>query len=321
MRCRLGLPEIQSTHLTSSFTTFDECRECGAAFSHALRGHTHSTQPGAAAQGPQASQFLDGAELRAWLGHYHAPSGSASSGRNWRGRANVLTVYLFDLARDEPLLLDGESQVVAFEDMVIAVQSNTARQPADYECDDEDDGTGRGDEGGEGEGGMVAGVVSALLQTGWGVPPTHLSFSALHNRSHTDLLWSLSGTPSSPFASSTAAARLTWPEVDASQRSLLLSLLTARLTELRKAIAPLQRTDFDLDLGRVLTKAETVHFSKRWQLLNHKLGPPRPFHSQRSAVTAQVTRDDLTLAVCGRSLLNRDVPPQFRAQATDPSFN
>jgi len=149
LRCRLGLPEIQSTHLTSSFTTFDECRECGAAFSHALRGHTHSTQPGAAAQGPQASQFLDGAELRAWLGHYHAPSGSASSGRNWRGRANVLTVYLFDLARDEPLLLDGESQVVAFEDMVIAVQSNTARQPADYECDDEDDGTGRGDEGGE----------------------------------------------------------------------------------------------------------------------------------------------------------------------------
>ncbi len=39
LRCRLGLPEIQSTHLTSSFTTFDECRECGAAFSHALRGH------------------------------------------------------------------------------------------------------------------------------------------------------------------------------------------------------------------------------------------------------------------------------------------
>ena len=139
---------------------------------------------------------------------------------------------------------------------------------------------------------MVAGVVSALLQTGWGVPPTHLSFSALHNRSHTDLLWSL-GTPSSPFASSTAAARLTWPEVDASQRSLLLSLLTARLTELHKAIAPLQRTDFDLDLGRVLTKAETVHFSKRWQLLNHKLGPPRPFRCQRSAVAAQVTRHEL----------------------------
>ena len=34
----------------------------------------------------------------------------------------VLTVYLFDLARDHPLLLDREVQVAAFDDMVIAVQ-------------------------------------------------------------------------------------------------------------------------------------------------------------------------------------------------------
>lgn len=233
------------------------------------------------------SRYLDSAELHAWLGHYHAPSGSASSGRNWRGRANVLTVYLFDLARDESLLLDRESEVVAFDDMVIAVQTNAPHATSGgYSCDDFDGKRGRPADGaveaaGAGRGGpqhkgtehegLGAGVLSALLQVGWGVAPTHLTFSALHNAARVDLLWSLTGTPSSPFARGDAAAQLSWVQADASRRNLLLSLLDARLTELGGAIAPLQREDFDMDLGRVLTKAEAVHFSKRWQLLNHKL--------------------------------------------------
>jgi hypothetical protein len=31
------------------------------------------------------------------------------------------------------------------------------------------------------------------------------------------------------------------------------------------------REDFDVDLSKLLTKSETVHFSQRWQLLNHKV--------------------------------------------------
>jgi hypothetical protein len=261
----------------------DDAGECGAAFSHALRGHRDPDHILQRAEGKFApaepTQYLDADELHAWLGHYHSPSGSASSGRNWRGRANVLTVYLFDLARDDALLLDRESQVAAYDDMVIAVQTNTPHTSSGgYICDDHDDdsataGTGRGgaDHKGSEHEGLAAGVLSALLQVGWGVAPTHLTFSALHNASRVDLLWSLSGTPSSPFARGDADATLSWAQADASRRNLLLSLLSARLKELGAAIAPLQRDDFDLDLGRVLTKAETAHFSKRWQLLNHKL--------------------------------------------------
>ncbi len=197
----------------------------------------------------------------------------------------MLTVYLFDLARDDSLLLDRENEVAAFDDMVIAVQTNTPHSSSGgYTCDDFDGkrdggdvvetaGTGRGgaDHKGSEHEGLAAGVLSALLQVGWGVAPTHLTYSALHDAARVDLLWSLSGTPSSPFARGDAAAQLNWAQADASRRNLLLSLLNARLTELAEAVAPLQRDDFDMDLGRVLTKAETVHFSKRWQLLNHKL--------------------------------------------------
>lgn len=197
----------------------------------------------------------------------------------------MLTVYLFDLARDESLLLDRENEVVAFDDMIIAVQTNTPHATSSgYTCDDFDgkrnsdgentvEGTGRGgaDHKGSEHEGLAAGVLSALLQVGWGVAPTHLTYSALHNAARVDLLWSLSGTPSSPFARGDAAATLNWAQADASRRNLLLSLLNTRLIELGEAIAPLQHDDFDMDLGRVLTKAETAHFSKRWQLLNHKL--------------------------------------------------
>lgn len=51
--------------------------------------------------------------------------------------------------------------------------------------------------------------------------------------------------------------KLTWPQADASRRNLLLSLLESRLSELNAAMVPLQREDFDMDLGRVLVSTIT----------------------------------------------------------------
>jgi|EP01047_Picozoa_sp_COSAG01_P071998 hypothetical protein len=45
------------------------------------------------------------------------------------------------------------------------------------------------------------------------------------------MLWSLSDTPFSPFVRGDHAAHFSWPQVDASKRNLLLSLLVVRVRQ------------------------------------------------------------------------------------------
>jgi hypothetical protein len=78
----------------------------------------------------------------------------------------------------------------------------TTGTPHDYTCEDVGIYSSRDASGSlrqyttEGPG---AEVLGALLQTVWGVAPTHSAWHVLHNRTVSDYLWSLSDTPFSPF--------------------------------------------------------------------------------------------------------------------------
>eukprot|EP01048_Picozoa_sp_COSAG05_P043604 COSAG05_NODE_24208_length_253_cov_0.662338_1_plen_83_part_11 len=83
--------------------------------------------------------------------------------------------------------------------MVITVQTRNPGIPRHHSCtffgddDDGDDGTAplRSASAVEySEGGVGAEILAAVLQTAWGIAPTHLSWSTLHDRTRADFLWS-----------------------------------------------------------------------------------------------------------------------------------
>lgn len=209
--------------------SFDECRECVAAFTHALRGHPQPPDnqgPLRPSQDTDPVQYLDSAELRSWLGHYHASTGSARSTRRylprsalyvltagdtmrrgrWQGSPNVVTVYLFDLQRDSRLV---RLSAVCSAPLCVAATSALTPAPAQlldrqWQAASFDDmvvavQTGRPGalrqfacedeedrEASHGRGGLGAEVMAALLRTVWGVAPTHSTWSVLHNRTRTE---------------------------------------------------------------------------------------------------------------------------------------
>ena len=148
---------------------------------------------------------------------------------------HIVTVFLYDLRNaDSRMLLDRYHQAVAFDDMVVAVQTLSPGTPHTHACDDDMGST----HDAYNTRGVATDILAALLSTVWGVAPTQTTWSALHNRSRTDLLWALSDTPFSPFGGGDTAAHISWPQADASRRAILLTALLNRVRAVYPAIVP-----------------------------------------------------------------------------------
>ena len=78
----------------------------------------------------------------------------------------VLPVYVFDLDQNALLLLDRYHQPVAFKDMVIAVRTRNTQTVSDYSCNGHHMFTQTRE--------LDRPLVGSILQSMWGVSPTHL---------------------------------------------------------------------------------------------------------------------------------------------------
>lgn len=114
----------------------------------------------------------------------------------------VLPVFLFDFSHDNTWLLDRKHQAVAFDDMVIAVQSKTPLLQSDFFCR-----RGNAHHGYAAQRVLLPArdatraVLGAVLQSVWDVAPTHESRQRAARSPSTSLLWSADGTnPFGPFA-------------------------------------------------------------------------------------------------------------------------
>lgn len=169
----------------------------------------------------------------------------------------VLPVYVFDLDHNALLLLDRYHQSVAFKDMVIAVRTRNTQTVSDYSCNGRHMFTQTRE--------LERPLVGSILQSMWGVSPTHLSWSPRHNSTLVDYTWSVGQTPFGPFSETLS---LSFVQKDAARRNILLTSLNYSLTS---AIDVLESIAAHGGERNLLKHNRHVEFVQRWNLFKYKI--------------------------------------------------
>eukprot|EP00850_Spirogloea_muscicola_P012412 SM000080S22927 [mRNA] locus=s80:167969:177407:- [translate_table: standard] len=241
---------------------FSACAFCTAAYSRALK--TSSEGQLDEKGNLQTHDYLDSVELHDLLadfwpeikssGHIDDPlylrAEIPESGR-------VIPVFLFDFDGDYPLLLDHTEQAVAFDDMVIAVRTKPANVSTYFECNGKEVNMDVGD--------VTRPVLAAILQSGWGVSPTHTIWSEVHNRTIDDYRWALGQTPFSPIGD---LSSLTFVQRDAALRNQLYTLLNQTVSDVSDTLIAVKAYGGEEVL---LRPHKRVEFTQRWNVVHHKL--------------------------------------------------
>ncbi|XP_073273559.1 uncharacterized protein [Primulina huaijiensis] len=169
----------------------------------------------------------------------------------------VLPVYIFDLEVNTMLLLDRYHQSVAFKDMVIAVRTKSTHTVSDYSCNGHHMFTRTRE--------LERPIVGSILQSMWGISPTHLVWSPRHNTSLVDYTWSVGQTPFGPFSE---ISSLSFVQKDAARRNVLLTSLNYSITSAIDVLESISANGGDRKLLKQNRRAE---FLQRWNLFRYKL--------------------------------------------------
>ncbi|KAI4351603.1 hypothetical protein L6164_005947 [Bauhinia variegata] len=169
----------------------------------------------------------------------------------------VLPVYVFDLDYNTLLLLDRFHQSVAFKDMVIAVRTKNTQTVSDYSCNGRHVFTQTRE--------LERPLVGSILQSMWGVSPTHLSWSPRHNNTLVDYTWSIGQTPFGPFSE---LSSLSFVQRDAARRNTLLTTLNYSISSAIDVLESIESHGGDRSL---LKQKQHVEFVQRWNLFKYKL--------------------------------------------------
>ncbi|BBN17816.1 hypothetical protein MPTK1_7g17090 [Marchantia polymorpha subsp. ruderalis] len=233
---------------------FATCPICAAALARAHR--TFTARVFLERYSLFVDDYLDSKQLHEFLSEFGAELEEKMQ-IDAEPSAHVLPVYILDVDSDRQLLLDRYHQVIPFRDMVIAVRSKQAQVVTEYSCN------GRP---------MVAQtrmlerpIVGALLQTLWGVAPTHLTWSAQHNSSLVDYRWAVGQTPFGPFSDSMS---LSFAQRDAAPRNVLYSMLNQSIST---ALDLLETIKVHGGEKNLFGQKRHVEFLQRWNLFMYKL--------------------------------------------------
>ncbi|BAF19863.2 Os06g0584200 [Oryza sativa Japonica Group] len=169
----------------------------------------------------------------------------------------VVPVFVFDLDYDKLLLLDRYHQAVAFRDMVISVRTRSSQTVSDYSCNGRHVITMTRN--------LDRPIIASVLQSMWGVSPTHQSWSPEHNATVVDYTWSTGHTPFGPFSETKS---LSFVQKDAARRNVLLTTLNYTITS---AIDVLESMAAHGGESILLRRKRRVEFIQRWNLLTYKL--------------------------------------------------
>lgn len=202
------------------------------------------------------SEYLDSKRLHQTL---------SESGEEFRRLAKlpeeefgrVLPVYVFDLDVNTILLLDRYHQSVSFKDMVIAVRTKNTQTVSDYSCNGRHVFTQTRE--------LERPLVGSILQSMWGVSPTHLLWSPRHNSTLVDYTWSVGQTPFGPFSE---ISSLSFVQKDAARRNVLLTSLNYSITSAIDVLESIAAHGGD---RKLLKQNKHGEFIQRWNLFKYKL--------------------------------------------------
>ncbi|KAF2076821.1 hypothetical protein CYY_001849 [Polysphondylium violaceum] len=165
-------------------------------------------------------QYLDSKELHIWLKQH-----LSNLIPNYDHQSNhlIVPVFVFDISYKDILLLDRTNQAVSFQDMVIAIQTQTPnRIRIDFQCDKKSLSLDSTD--------ATKPILSSLLQTIWGITPTHLVLTKNSKNIDNNYLWSFGN---SVFSSFSTSKELSFSQTDSAIRNLLYFHIQSSLQSLR----------------------------------------------------------------------------------------
>jgi len=151
----------------------------------------------------------------------------------------------------------GCIQVMPFRDMVIAVRTVVAQAVIEYSCN--------------GQQLLVSTrhlerpLVGALLQSLFGVAPTHVTWSSKHNSTMVDYRWGIGHTPFGPFSESSS---LSFAQRDAARRNTILTMLNATMAGVLETLQSIKNYGGEKEL---LGMKHHMEYTQRWNLLVYKL--------------------------------------------------
>ncbi|XP_062151233.1 uncharacterized protein LOC133859734 [Alnus glutinosa] len=244
----------QSLRFKTYEANFSECPICSFAVSRSINSYTsrflfdNYTLI--------VSEYLDSKRLHQIL------TDSAEEFRRVAGIpeeefGRVLPVYVFDLDYNMLLLLDRYHQSVAFKDMVIAVRTKNTQTVSDYSCNGRHVFTQTRE--------LERPLVGSILQSMWGVSPTHLLWSPRHNSTLVDYTWSVGQTPFGPFSE---ISSMSFVQKDAAKRNILLTSLNYSITSAIDVVESIAAHGGD---RKLLKPNRHVEFVQRWNLYKYKL--------------------------------------------------
>ncbi|KAE8021644.1 hypothetical protein FH972_007517 [Carpinus fangiana] len=244
----------QSLRFKTYEVSFSECPICSFAVSRSINSYTsrflfdNYTLI--------VSEYLDSKRLHQIL------TDSADEFRRVAGIpeeefGRVLPVYVFDLDYNMLLLLDRYHQSVAFKDMVIAVRTKNTQTVSDYSCNGRHVFTKTRE--------LERPLVGSILQSMWGVSPTHSLWSPRHNSTLVDYTWSVGQTPFGPFSE---ISSMSFVQKDAARRNTLLTSLNYSITSAIDVVESIASHGGD---RKLLKPSRHVEFIQRWNLYKYKL--------------------------------------------------
>ncbi|KAF3333475.1 hypothetical protein FCM35_KLT01166 [Carex littledalei] len=202
------------------------------------------------------SEYLDSKRLRQILSD-SSEEMNRLAGIGEEEYSRVIPVFVFDLNWDKLLMLDRYHQAVSFKDMVVAVRTKSSQTVSDYSCNGRHVITQTRN--------LDRPLVGAILQSMWGVSPTHRSWSPEHNDTLVDYTWSVGHTPFGPFAETLT---LSFAQRDAAKRNVLLSTLNYTIASAIDVLEAMAMHGGEKILHR---KKRYVEFVQRWNLFRFKL--------------------------------------------------
>jgi hypothetical protein len=203
------------------------------------------------------NEYLDSKRLRQVLSDSSDEMHRVAGVRDTDEHDKVVPVFVFDLDHDRLLPLDRHHLAVAFRDMVIAVRTRSSQTVSDYSCNGRHVITMTRN--------LERPIIGSVLQSMWGISPTHMSWSLEHNTTVVDYTWSTGHTPFGPFSETKS---LSFVQKDAAHRNVLLTTLNYTISS---TIAVLDSMTAHGGEHILLRKKRHVEFIQRWNLLTYKL--------------------------------------------------
>eukprot|EP00118_Oscarella_pearsei_P008474 m.43819 g.43819 ORF g.43819 m.43819 type:complete len:676 (+) comp33477_c0_seq9:68-2095(+) len=239
--------------------SFFNCPHCIAAYSHALK--TKLAKFNQSKSDIVLTDYLDSKELRHWLQKFRADfevKSKADEDSSAFETYHTVPIYLFSLQTAEAVLLDGEKQAVAFDDMVVAIQTKAKASPCIIECLNGKFETVSSD--------LTRPVISALLNTIYGVMPSHLIGNRYENKTEPFYLWS---TGLTPFGYLSSSSDLSFSLTDAIFRAPVLSTIEKYLVLVIHSAE--HYMVFDVDVCSALNLLDCTELAMRWELCLYKI--------------------------------------------------